>query len=319
MTISQNLNELVKAITGANGAAVTISDGLKEFIRALDAGESITPADDTISELLEIVTAALPEKLSDGLEYVTDYTISEGVLTKGSTAPSGEIIADIPSGVTTIGAGAFLDNLFITKVIFPATVTTINDGEAWGSDRGAFNGCKSLNTVNLNSGLTTIGASAFGGCSSLESIAIPNSVTNIKESAFNSCAELSSVTFGTGLTTIGGYAFLQCYALTAVDLPDNVSSIAAAAFQNCTGLESASLPANLTTIASQTFKGCTTLESVYIKDNVTKIESSAFQGCSALTDVYFTGTEEQWGLINIVAENNDALTAATKHYEYTPE
>ena len=40
-------------------------------------------------------------------------------------------------------------------------------------------------------------------------------------------------------------------------------------------------------------------------------------GCSSLTDVYYTGAQEEWNSITI-GSNNDSLTNATIHYNYTP-
>ena len=59
---------------------------------------------------------------------------------------------------------------------------------------GTFNGCDSLTSIEIPSGVTTIGNSAFNECTSLSSITIPNTVTSIGESAFGSCTSLSDVT-----------------------------------------------------------------------------------------------------------------------------
>jgi hypothetical protein len=61
----------------------------------------------------------------------------------------------------------------------PSGVTTIGDG--------AFSGCESLTGVTIPSGVTTIGFGAFWGCESLTSVTIPSSVTTIGDWAFSEC------------------------------------------------------------------------------------------------------------------------------------
>lgn len=50
--------------------------------------------------------------------------------------------------------------------------------------KGAFAGCKSLETIHLNEGLTEIGAYSFAGCSKLQPVKIPSSVEKIGFGAF---------------------------------------------------------------------------------------------------------------------------------------
>ena len=75
-------------------------------------------------------------------------------------------------------------------------------------------GCKSLESVTMGNGLTSIGYGAFYGCSSLTSITIPDSVTYI-----------------------GSYAFYNCSSLTSITIPDSVTSITEWAFRDCSSLK----------------------------------------------------------------------------------
>ena len=74
----------------------------------------------------------------------------------------------------------------------------------------AFNGCSSLTSINIPSGVTSIGDSAFSGCSSLTSINIPSSVTSIGDSAFGECRNLFSINIPNSVTYIGYFAFRAC-------------------------------------------------------------------------------------------------------------
>ena len=57
----------------------------------------------------------------------------------------------------------------------------------------AFSGCRSLTSLTLPSGVTSIGESAFTGCSGLTSLTLPSSVTSIGDSAFEGCSGLTSI------------------------------------------------------------------------------------------------------------------------------
>ena len=56
-----------------------------------------------------------------------------------------------------------------------------------------FYGCKTLKSVTIGSGITSIGGQAFYNCSSLTSITIPDSVTSIGDKAFYDCTSLVEV------------------------------------------------------------------------------------------------------------------------------
>ncbi|MDR0833390.1 MAG: leucine-rich repeat protein [Candidatus Symbiothrix sp.] len=79
-----------------------------------------------------------------------------------------------------------------------------------------YSSLSAINTVVINTGATSIGASAFLGCSGLTTISIPNSVTEIGETVFRSCSGLTSVTIGNSVTRIGPGAFQYCSSLTSI-------------------------------------------------------------------------------------------------------
>ncbi len=103
----------------------------------------------------------------------------------------------------------------------------------------------SIETVVIDSGVTSIGEHAFAGCTSLKDVTIPNSVTSIGMGAFLNCTGLTSVTIPNSVTSIGNSAFKKCIGLTSVTIPSSVTSIEQAAFRECTSLESIFLPDDL--------------------------------------------------------------------------
>lgn len=93
----------------------------------------------------------------------------------------------VPSGVTTIGSGAFY-GVSVHSNIIPYGVVTLA--------ARAFCKCYSTdNTIILPNSIKTIGNAAFYGCSWLRSITIPSSVESIEGYAFMLCNGLSSITF----------------------------------------------------------------------------------------------------------------------------
>ena len=76
-----------------------------------------------------------------------------------------------------------------------------------------------IQVVEINEGVTTIGAGAFSSIKTLASVTIPNSVTSIGGGAFYgpSYKDLNSVTIPSSVTSIGTYAFLRGLSSINVD------------------------------------------------------------------------------------------------------
>jgi hypothetical protein len=75
------------------------------------------------------------------------------------------------------------------------------NAQPWGYAR------KSIKTIVINAGVTTIGPYAFDGFSSLTNITIPTSVTTIGTSAFSSCTALKKISIPSGVNRINVRAF----------------------------------------------------------------------------------------------------------------
>ena len=94
------------------------------------------------------------------------------------------------------------------NTIIPNSVTIIQ--------RGAFDSCTGLNSLELPNSITNIETYAFWGCTGLTNIVLPNSVEKLGDHVFSSCTSLVSVTIPNSLTKIGNYVFAGCTALTNV-------------------------------------------------------------------------------------------------------
>ena len=210
--------------------------------------------------------------------------IQAGVIYENAVTPVGGAFGgqyslgsvEIPSSVTSIGAGAFSMCSYLRNIEIPAGVTSI--------EQDTFRECSSLTSVKLPSGVASIGNGAFRDCSNLTGIEIPPSVTSIGNGAFGNCSNLTSIEIG-GVTSIGNGAFGNCSSLTSVKMPASVTSIGEGAFDGCRGLTSIEIPTGVTSIEKYTFRACHGLTSIEIPSNVTSIGGEAFDSCIGLTSI----------------------------------
>jgi len=144
-----------------------------------------------------------------------------------------------------------------------------------------YNYRNTIETIEIEEGVTSIGQYAFNGCSGLKSVTIPNSVTSIGEGAFAYCTGLSSVAFGNGVMTIGRYAFEGCSGLTSITIPNSVTTIGDNAFRNCSGLTSVTIPKSVTSIGAWAFNGWF-FETITVEDGNTVYDSR--NNCNAIIE-----------------------------------
>ena len=114
---------------------------------------------------------------------------------------------NIPSNIKCIAGGAFNGCRSLTSINIPETQTFIGDHTFWGTD---------LTSVTIPDSVTSIGFQAFSACDGLTSVNIPDSVTSIGRAAFMESSNLTSVTIGNGITSIGDKAFYNCGSLKEV-------------------------------------------------------------------------------------------------------
>ena len=145
---------------------------------------------------------------------------------------------------------------------------------------------KEIKSVEISTGVTSIGSAAFYGCSSLTSIVIPKGVTSIGSAAFYACSSLTSIVIPEGVKTIREETFCRCFGLTSIEIPNSVTSIGDQAFLDCTGLRSIIIGNSVTSIGMSAFSGCNWVTRITIPESVKSIGSSAFYRCYALWYVY---------------------------------
>ena len=163
---------------------------------------------------------------------------------------------------------------------------------------------ESITSVQIVSGITSIGRYAFYGYNNLTSVLIPEGVTTIGTYSFCDCRSLISITVPSSVTTIESDAFKNIpninYSGSATGSPweakcvngyvegnfvfENASKLTLRACSRiATG--SVTIPNSVTTIGNWSFYDCTNITSITIPNSVTSIEYSAFQGCSNLSSI----------------------------------
>ena len=156
------------------------------------------------------ITKAVSE---DGTVVTLGSVIENGLVRRGvAGAEENTTIkkAVVGEGITTLYDRTFRRFYALETVELPSTLTTIG---AAGS--GVFQSCKALKKIVLPESVTVLGKGSFQECSSLESINIPAGVTRIESDCLRATG-LKEVEFHAGVTYFGAQAFRDCKQLTKV-------------------------------------------------------------------------------------------------------
>lgn len=225
---------------------------------------------------------------------VISHTFTDGV---------GKIVFKSP--VSVIKTNAFSD-CDITSISLPKEIKTI--------EKGAFEGCRYLQSFEVPESIEDIASGAFEGCERLDSFSgkfssqdgkclivnntlvafapkdvtnytVPNGVTEIGECVFKSNEKLLSIIIPDGVKHLANEAFESCNIISVI-LPQGLESIGEKAFYNCQKLTSITLKSGLKTIGSSAFYNCISLTSIEIPSGTQSIgEAETFRDCRNLSNV----------------------------------
>ncbi len=164
------------------------------------------------------------------------YEIPDGITEIGefAFARSNLTTANIPSGVTTIGYGAFYHCDYLREVKIPSTVTDIAPKafeqslwlKSWlsgsGTEEYLIVGSGILLAYRGNGGnlvipenVRKIAPEVFAGNEKIVSVQLPDSLIDIGEGAFSDCKNLHTITGGKNVRVIRDRAFMGCPLETA--------------------------------------------------------------------------------------------------------
>lgn len=96
------------------------------------------------------------------------------------------------------------------------------------------------------------------------SVDVESGVTSIGNHSFVKCTAVTRISLPDTVTSIGYNAFYRCSSLVDVNIPSGVAFFVDGEFYGCTSLASIELPAKMFAISGYSFKGCTNLTSVVV-------------------------------------------------------
>ena len=151
----------------------------------------------------------------------------------------------------------------------------------------AINGFSGTNArlILSDGNVNDVGNNAFQGCTSLQSLNLPSLTTISGGSVFHSCSSMQSINLPSLTTISGNYAFHNCSSLQSVDLPSLTMISESYSFQSCTSLQSIDLPSLTTISGNSAFNNCTSLQSINFQSLNFISTNSTFKNCNKLIDI----------------------------------
>ena len=177
--------------------------------------------------------------------------------------PNGDGKYTVPSGVTTIGKGAFVYSLGITELTIPSHVTLIDDYAFY----YAYN-IKKVTFGGNGFAPVTIGRYAFRSSYAIRDLIFEtgSNVVEIKEGAFYSMSYLNVLTIPATVTSIGNHAFAS-WCISKVIFEENTKAGAELAFGDGvfynSRISDITLPAQATDLGGL-LAGMNNLKAVYV-------------------------------------------------------
>ncbi|QEJ94281.1 leucine-rich repeat domain-containing protein [Treponema phagedenis] len=252
----------------------------------------------------------------------------------------------LPTGLLKIEDDAFLYST-LTKVTIPANVTEIGSFAFMGTKltelkfeagskitklpKNMCEICTDLTTVELPTGLQSIGSSAFSGCEKLSQITFPDTVHTIETNAFRETA-LTRVVLPANLQKLEQQAFYLNKELTEVvasttvvqqdwkEIPENDNGISALCFCDNQKLQTIKFPDRLKTMSEGCLLGAVHLKDVTLPASIASI-SEGIIDLSSITDkvtVHVKNREPSQISINTYAFRNFDGTHKDKLFIHVP-
>ncbi len=179
--------------------------------------------------------------------------------------------------------------------------------------KGAFQGCRTLETIVIPEGCYEIDKNAFADCVNLKEVTLPSTLHLIDEYAFANCTSLRVLHFPQGIyrwqgwpipgpMTVYSSAFDNCVSLAdangliaiggvawhclnksgVITVSEGITELSKGLFRNCREITEVLLPEGLTTLGQGVFSGCENLNIINIPASVHTIDREAFRGCTGL-------------------------------------
>lgn len=226
----QNILDAIKGdnLTYTLNAEMRREEWLEDFIEAAQAGGGggawdKEPPDDGKTRLyIDLISGSLSPVLTLKLNGSAVVDWGDGSDTDTLTGEN----AAVTKSHTYEKAGKYIITMSVTgsASIFGSSSYSkiLSDSTSYGNSGKAY--LYTLKKAILRSGFT-LSDYAFNGCASLERVDLPTSITEIPKNAFNACRNLKAIYVPEGVTALANYAIQNCETLSVCDLPSTLQSI----------------------------------------------------------------------------------------------
>lgn len=165
------------------------------------------------------------------------------------------------------GRRILLAAIFAAAALLLFSAAAADETDTWGSLRWRFYTSTGRLTINGNGAMNAFTADSTGGWhkssvkNNIKTVEIGSGVTSIGAYAFYECRNLKSVSVSGGMAAIGDFA-LYGTGITDFTVPTGVTSIGKFAFSH-SSLQSITLPADVKTVGYHAFAYCPSLKDVH--------------------------------------------------------
>ena len=243
-----------------------------------------------------------PGVLKDGVFEdvwgIDEFTVPSSVMRIEENA-----LAGLKAAKITLNSNLPLYNKNLSPTIKTVTVAPSYAGKL--ADK-FFKDVKTVEKIEILSGVNIIGNETFIGCDGLKELTFNTAVDyyDMGENCFSADFVLEKLTIPEGfcLRKLGGKeytevilsdciemeygAFKDCIAIKKIILPDTLKKVSQDAFRDCSNLTEVVLPKDLEEIDYYAFDG-TALTSIDLPDTIVEIKDGTFDGCKNLVNVKF--------------------------------
>ena len=198
-------------------------------------------------------------------------------------------------------------NVIIPTSIMGTPITAIGGDYGYGSHVNPFINCKTLESIIIPYGITSLPIT-FKGCTKLREIIIENPLLDFNKNTFldtefwhnqkeniiylnNVCLGYtntgsSEVIIKEGTIRIANFAFDNSSFLSKIIIPNSVAHIEYKAFSDCISLTEIRIPNSVSYLDGYIFENCTSLKKVYVSKNCS-INSRAFINCHPNLEIIY--------------------------------
>lgn len=179
----------------------------------------------------------------------------------------------LPYSITSIELAAFYKCSELEEIIKFDNITKIRSG--------AFQNCSKLKEFKLPK-LQELESSTFEGCKSLISLEIPEGITTLPKAFAQGCSSLKNVVLPKTLKTIENRALCKCESLTSLEIPEGITDLPSYFVAGCSSLKNVVLPKSLNYVGWGAFQECSSLERIDLPNTLENIQTNAFASCTSL-------------------------------------